>query len=79
MKGKFFIILIMVGIPTVAWAFLAWATMLTLGALHSICDAIPNLSFLESFLATLMLFGIIVFGASMATDNTTPARRHGGR
>lgn len=70
MKGKLFILFLMVGIPTVAWAFLAWATMLTLGALHSVCGAIPNLSFLESFLATLMLFSIIVFGVSMATDNT---------
>lgn len=53
MKGKLFIIFIMVGIPA--------------------------LSFPESFLAALMLFGIIVFGVSMATDNTTPARRHDGR
>lgn len=79
MKGKLFIIFVMVGIPAMAWAFLAWATMLTLGALHSVCSVIPALSFPESFLAALMLFGIIVFGVSMATDNTTPARRHDGR
>lgn len=79
MKGKLFVLLVMVGIPTMTWAFLAWAVMLLLGALHGVCDAIPNLSFLESFLATLMAFAIIVFAISMATDNTTPARRHDGR
>lgn len=80
MKGKLFIIFIMVGIPTMAWAFLAWATMLTLGALHSAFSVIPALSFLESFLATLMAFAIIVFAISMATKNVKPpARRHDGR
>ena len=79
MKGKLFVLLVMVGIPTMTWAFLAWAVMLLLGALHGVCDAIPNLSFLESFVATLMLFSIIVFAASAATENTRPARRHSGR
>lgn len=79
MKGKLFVLLLMVGIPTAAWVFLAWATMITLGILHSVCSVVPPLSFLESFLAALMLFGIIIFGVSMATDNTTPARRHDGR
>ena len=44
--------------------------MITLGVLHSVCNVVPPLSFLESFLAVLMLFGIIAFGVSMATDNT---------
>lgn len=80
MKGKLFIIFIMVGIPTAAWAFLAWVMMLTLGALHSAFSVIPALSFLESFLATLMAFVIIVFAISMATKNVKPpARRHDGR
>ena len=79
MKGKLFIIFIMVGIPTAAWAFLAWVVMLALGALHSLYSAIPSLSFLESFLATLMLFAIVIFALSMATENTRPARRHNGR
>lgn len=61
MKGKLFVLLLMVGIPTAAWVFLAWATMITLGILHSVCSVVPPLSFLESFLAALMLFGIILW------------------
>ncbi len=80
MKGKIFVLFIMVGIPTITWAFLAWVVMLALGALHSLYSAIPSLSFLESFLATLILFAIvIIFALSMATENTRPARRHNGR
>lgn len=79
MKGKLFIIFIMVGIPTAAWAFLAWVMMLTLGALHSAFSVIPALSFLESFLGTLMLFSVVVFGISMTTEGTQPACRHDGR
>ena len=79
MKGKIFVLFIMVGIPTITWAFLAWGVMLALGALHSLYSAIPSLSFLESFLATLMLFAIVIFALSMATENTRPARRHNGR
>lgn len=70
MKGKLFILFVMVGIPTITWAILAWAVMIMLGALHSAFSVIPALSFLESFLATLMAFAIIVFAISMATDNT---------
>ena len=80
MKGKILVLLIMVGIPVTAWAFLAWVAMLSLGALHSAFSVIPALSFLESFLATLMAFAIIVFAISMATENVKPpTRRHGGR
>ena len=79
MKGKLFVLFIMVGVPTMAWAFLAWVVMLALGALHSLYSAIPSLSFLESFLATLMLFAIVIFALSMATENTRPARHHNGR
>ncbi|MFC2430962.1 MAG: hypothetical protein ACFNS6_00390 [Candidatus Saccharimonas sp.] len=71
MKGKIFIILIMVGIPA-----MAWVTMLTLGALHSAFSVIPALSFLESFLVALALFSVVVFVVSLATDNTRPTRRH---
>ncbi len=79
MKGKLFILFLMVGIPTMAWAVVAWVVMIVLGALHSLCSAIPLLSFWESFAATLMLFSIIVFAASAATEDTKPARWHGGR
>ena len=79
MKGKLFVLFVMVGIPTMAWAFLAWVMMLTLGALHSAFSVIPALSFLESFLGTLMLFSVVVFGISMATTNVSPARCHDGR
>lgn len=79
MKGKLFVLFVMVGIPTMAWAFLAWVMMLTLGALHSAFSVIPALSFLESFLGTLMLFSVVVFGISMATTNVSPARRHDSR
>lgn len=79
MKGKIFVLFIMVGIPAIAWAFLAWATMITLGILHSACSIIPPLSFLESFVAVLMLFCITIFAISAATEDTRPARRHGGR
>ena len=78
MKGKLFILFVMVGILIITWAFLAWVIMLALGALHSLYSAIPSLSFLESFLATLMLFAIVIFALSMATENTRPARRHNG-
>jgi len=79
MKGKLFILFLMVGIPTITWAVVAWAVMIMLGALHSVVSIIPPLSFWESFVATLMLFSIIVFAASMATTNVSPAHRHGGR
>ena len=80
MKGKLFILFVMVGIPTITWTILAWAVMIVLGALHSAFSVIPALSFLESFLATLMAFAIIVFAISMATKNVKPpARRHDGR
>lgn len=79
MKGKLFVIFIMVGIPTIAWAVMSWAVMIALGALHSVCSLVPSLSFWESFVATLMTFTAVIFAISMATDNTTPARRHGGR
>ena len=79
MKGKLFIIFVMVGIPAMAWAFLAWVIMLLLGALHSACSIIPALSFWGSLIATIMIFAIIIFGASMATTNVSPAHRHGGR
>ena len=74
MKGKLFIIFIMVGIPTAAWAFLAWVMMLTLGALHSAFSVIPALSFLKSFLGTLMLFSVVVFGIYMTTEGPPPRR-----
>ncbi len=79
MKGKLFILFLMVGIPTITWAILAWVAMIALGALHSVFSMIPPLSFLESFVAVLMLFIIVAFAASMATTNVSPARRHGGR
>ena len=70
MKGKIFVLFIMVGIPTITWAILAWVAMIALGALHSVFGVVPALSFLESLVAVLMLFSIIVFGVSMATENT---------
>ena len=70
MKGKLFILFVMVGIPTITWAILAWAVMIVLGVLHSLCSAIPALSFWASLLITIMVFAIVVFAASMATDNT---------
>ena len=79
MKGKLFILFLMVGIPTITWAILAWVAMIALGALHSVFSMIPPLSFLESFVAVLMLFIIVAFAASMATANVSPARRHGDR
>ena len=79
MKGKIFVLFIMVGIPTITWAFLAWVVMLALGALHSLYSAIPSLSFWESFAAVLMLFCITIFAISAATEDTRPARWHGGR
>lgn len=79
MKGKLFILLVMIGIPVMTWVFLAWVVMIMLGALHSVVSIIPPLSFWESFVATLMLFSIIVFAASAATEDAGPARWHGGR
>lgn len=79
MKGKIFVLFIMVGIPVMAWAFLAWVTMLAFGVMHGAFSIIPSLSFLESLLVALMLFSIMVFLVSMATTNARPARRHDGR
>ena len=79
MKGKLFILLVMIGIPVMTWVFLAWVVMIMLGALHSVVSIIPPLSFWESFVATLMLFSIIAFAASAATEDAGPARWHGGR
>ncbi len=79
MKGKLFVLFIMVGVPTMTWALLTWVMMIVLGILHSTFSVIPALSFVESFLATIMIFAIIIFGASMATDNTRPTHRHDGR
>ena len=79
MKEKLFIIFIMIGIPAITWAVVAWVVMIVLGALHSLCSAIPSLSFWGSLIATIMVFTVIIFGASMATTNVSPAHRHGGR
>lgn len=80
MKGKLFILFVMVGIPTITWAILAWAVMIVLGALHALCSAIPALGFWASLFVTIMVFAIVVFAtASMATTNVSPAHRHGGR
>lgn len=79
MKGKLFVLFVMVGIPAMTWAVVTWAVMIMLGALHSVVSIIPPLSFWESFVATLMLFSIIVFAASAATEDAGPARWHGGR
>ena len=79
MKGKLFIIFIMVGIPAMTWAVVAWVVMIVLGALHSLCSAIPSLSFWGSLIATIMVFTVIIFCASMSTTNVSPAHRHGGR
>lgn len=79
MKGKIFILFIMVGIPAMMWFVVSWLIMIALGALHSVCNAIPALSFWGSLIATIMVFTVIIFGASMATTNESPAHRHGGR
>ena len=79
MKGKLFVLFVMVGIPAMAWTFLAWVIMLLLGALHSACNMIPALSFWGSLIATIMVFTVIIIGASMATKNESPAHRHGDR
>jgi len=78
-KGKLFILFVMVGIPTITWAILAWAVMIVLGALHALCSAIPALGFWASLFVTVMVFAIIVFVVSMATTNARPARYRDGR
>ena len=45
MKGKLFVLFIMVGIPIMMWATIAWFIMLIMGALHSVLMIIPALSF----------------------------------
>lgn len=79
MKGKLFILFVMVGIPTITWAILAWAVMIVLGALHALCSAIPALGFWASLFVTVMVFAIIVFVVSMATTNARLARYRDGR
>ena len=48
MRGKLFILLIMVGIPIMTWVILAWVIMIVLGALHALCSA-PSLRILGQF------------------------------
>ena len=79
MRGKLFILLIMVGIPIMTWVILAWVIMIVLGALHALCSAIPALGFWASLFVTVMVFAIIVFVVSMATKNARLARYRDGR
>ena len=55
MRGKLFILLIMVGIPIMTWVILAWVIMIVLGALHALCSAIPALGFWASLFVTVMV------------------------
>lgn len=79
MRGKLFILLIMVGIPIMTWVILAWVIMIVLGALHALCSVIPALGFWASLFVTVMVFAIIVFVVSMATTNARLARYRDGR
>ncbi len=46
MKGKLFILFVMVGIPTITWAILAWAVMIVLGGAARAVQRNPSPFFL---------------------------------
>lgn len=76
MKGKLFIILIMVGIPIMTWTFVAWVIMITLGALHSAFNVIPALSFVWSMIVALAIFATITYSLVTADAGPSPSPRH---
>lgn len=76
MKGKIFIILIMVGIPIMMWAILAWVIMVTLGALHSAFNVIPALPFRWSMIVALAIFTTITYSLISAAAGPPPDPRH---
>lgn len=76
MKGKLFILFIMVGIPIMMWATIAWFIMLIMGALHSVLMIIPALSFGWSMIVALAIFATITYSLVSAAAGSSPSPRH---
>lgn len=76
MKGKLFILLIMVGIPIMMLSITAWIVMLVLGALHSALRLIPAPSFGISLIVTMLIFSIVTYKLISTAASTAPSRRH---
>ncbi len=76
MKGKIFILFIMVGVPVLAWAAASWLLMLVLGALHSLCNMIPAASFWVSMVVTMVFFATIAFALISAAADPPPSPRY---
>lgn len=82
MKGKIFVLFIMVGIPAMMWVAVSWLIMIALGALHSVCNAIPALSFWASLIVAMVFFTTIAFALISAAADPLPSpryRQHNGR
>lgn len=77
MKGKIFILFIIVGIPAMMWVAVSWLIMIALGALHSVCNAIPALSFWASLIVAMVFFTTIAFAliSAAAEPAIPPAQR----
>ena len=76
MKGKLFVLFIMVGVPIMMLSTVAWDIMLVLGALHSALRLIPAPSFGISLIVTMLIFSIVTYKLISTAASTAPSRRH---
>ena len=76
MKGKLFVLSIMVGIPIMMLSITAWIVMLALGALHSALRLIPAPSFGISLIVTILIFSIVTYKLIFAAAGPPPDPRH---
>ncbi len=76
MKGKLFVIFIMIGIPIMIWAAVSWLLMIILGVLHAVIALVPNLSFGTSAIVTMLIFSIVTYKLISAAAGPPPDPRH---
>lgn len=76
MKGKLFILFVMVGVPIMTLSLVAWLIMITMGALHSILGIVPALSFGWSMIVALAIFATITYSLISAAAGPPPDPRH---
>lgn len=76
MKGKLFVLFLMVGIPIIMLSVVAWLIMITMGALHSVLRVVPALSFGWSMIVALAIFATITYSLISAAAGPSPSPRH---
>lgn len=76
MKGKLFVLFIVVVVPIMMLSTVAWGIMLVMGILHSILSMVPALSFGSSMIVALAIFATITYSLISAAAGPSPSPRH---